>query len=154
MKIIKTFLIFNLIAVVFGCNNQPQNMNVTKGTLSQKVINDSVEKYSSIMEEDFWKDKPNPKAGEAAKGKILYNANCKSCHGLNGEGKKSKNISPLTVKTITDGLLFFQTSTGFGEKMKGYHQGLKMNGKNFNNSLSEDEVWQIVDYVKTLSKVE
>ena len=76
---------------------------------------------------------------QLAAGKSLFENNCGSCHGLNGQG--SGNIPSLTtaaVKSATDGELFWFIT-----------QGDINNGMPSWASLPEEQRWQIVRYLET-----
>jgi glucose/arabinose dehydrogenase/mono/diheme cytochrome c family protein len=85
----------------------------------------------------------NPYAGQRtaiAAGAKLYGQNCVTCHGMNGSG--TGNVPPLSLgpaQSAPDGEVFWFITTGSAG-----------NGMPSWASLSEQERWQIVTYLKSL----
>ncbi len=86
----------------------------------------------------------NPDAGQPAavsQGREAYANHCASCHGFGGEG--SGNVPPLVhgaLADVPDGSVFWYITKGdMGNGMPSWA------------SLSEDQRWQIVTFVKDLS---
>ena len=96
-------------------------------------------------------EKKNPVAPSPptlAAGKGVYSRECVSCHGLGGkgDGKKGRDLQPLPanlsdpkVTAQTDGALFWKISTG------------RKPMPSFQKELSDDERWQVIDYIRTLA---
>ena len=95
----------------------------------------------------------NPVAGDAEAtdiGKELYNKHCKSCHGAKGLGDGSKaaeletpsgDFSTEEFHSQTDGEIFYKTKEGRDEM------------PSFKKKIAEDEdIWSIVNYVRTMNK--
>jgi mono/diheme cytochrome c family protein len=94
----------------------------------------------------------NPVAkGDASNkaGMALYNKNCASCHGKVGlgDGVKARalkthpgDFSKPEFQNQTDGELFTKTKTGRGEMPK------------YEGKLSDNDIWNIVNYMKTFKK--
>jgi mono/diheme cytochrome c family protein len=83
----------------------------------------------------------------AADGKALYQKNCQSCHGANGNAPaamaKSMGVPPVTaaaLKEKDDAAMLRIIAEGAG-KMPGY-----------SNKMSPAEQKQVLDYMKTLGK--
>jgi len=83
-------------------------------------------------------------------GKDLWAKNCKSCHGAKGLGDGPKGASlktfpgdftSSTFQCMTDGELFFKTSTGRDE-MPAYEKKLP----------DANDRWALVAYMRTLKK--
>ncbi len=78
-------------------------------------------------------------------GKMIYNKNCRSCHGKLGDGMGS-GANELETKPTdftnpeflnqTDGSMFWKTSEGRDEM------------KTYKEKLSEEEIWLVVNYIK------
>jgi glucose/arabinose dehydrogenase/mono/diheme cytochrome c family protein len=88
-------------------------------------------------------DQKNPLAGQQAAvlaGRKLYAADCSACHGATGQG--SGNIPALSygpTQSAADGEVFWFITTGsVGNGMPGW------------GSLSEQQRWQIVVYLRSL----
>jgi mono/diheme cytochrome c family protein len=94
--------------------------------------------------------KKNPVAADAAstsRGKTVYTAECFTCHGASGRGdgpqaaQLEKNPGNLTnLQGQSDGALFWKISEG------------KKPMPTFSTKLSEQQRWDVVNYIKTLSK--
>ena len=96
---------------------------------------------------------PNPvKPGPTsiAAGKKKYGYDCAMCHGTDGDGKGDLAIDmklkmtdyrdPASLKSVTDGEMFYVIKNGKGE----------MTGEE--NRLKPDEMWNLVNYVRSFSK--
>ncbi len=104
--------------------------------------------------EEF-KTMTNPMAGSAenaAKGEVIFEADCTSCHGqeAKGDGLAGTSLDPkpadLASKQayLSDGYLFWRISVGgaiapFYSAMPAW-RGL----------LSEDHIWKVITYLRTL----
>ena len=90
---------------------------------------------------------PTPEGIAAAT--IIYENRCANCHGLNGDGKGPKaeelSVAPADFRNaramaaVTDGELYWQITKG-ARPMPSFE------------SLSEQERWQLVDYVRTFAQ--
>jgi mono/diheme cytochrome c family protein len=102
---------------------------------------------------DAAKNKKNTVASNAesiAAGKTLYATHCKSCHGAKGLGDGSKaaqlktepgDFSKADFQSQTDGSIFYKTSEGRDDMPK------------FKQKISDaDDIWSIVNYLRTLKK--
>lgn len=79
-------------------------------------------------------------------GKGLYEKHCISCHGETGKGKN--NIPDLTdnfwIHGDSDGEIFHVITDG----VKGTHM------RGFKKELTKEMRWHIVNYIKSLKKIE
>jgi mono/diheme cytochrome c family protein len=82
-------------------------------------------------------------------GQALYVKTCAACHGKTGLGNGPKAKSLKTVPTDftkaasqnqTDGEHFYKTKTGRGDMPK------------YEGKLSDDDIWNIINYVRTFKK--
>lgn len=100
---------------------------------------------------DAQKNKANPLKGDAsavAVGKTLYNTHCKSCHGTKGKGDGTKaaqldtecgDFTSSAFQAQTDGAIFYKTFEG------------RKDMPSFKKKIPEaDEIWSIVNYMRTL----
>jgi len=97
------------------------------------------------------KNSPVPVSAEVeAKGGKLYDQYCRTCHGETGLGDgaagsgldpKPANFHRGSVQGQSDGTLFYKISTGRGPM------------PSFKNSLSEEQRWQLVAYIRKLPTV-
>lgn len=94
---------------------------------------------------------PVPATPEAiGAGMMIYMEHCEKCHGENGDGKGPKaaelSIAPQdltdghTMSRVTDGEFFWQISEG------------RRPMPAFKDKLTEEERWQVVDYIRTFAK--
>ena len=93
--------------------------------------------------------KTNPLSGDtkaAVAGKTTFTANCMVCHGPlgQGDGPAAAALTPkpanFTTSTETEGGLFWKLGEGRGAMVS------------FKTSLTENQRWEIVAYLKTLQK--
>lgn len=101
---------------------------------------------------DSAKNKKNPIASDEASiaaGKKIYEKDCMNCHGKKGkgDGKDAANqdvtvadLSTAKVQAQADGELFWKIAEG--------RKPMPSNKKDH----SEDQIWQLVKYVRTLAK--
>jgi mono/diheme cytochrome c family protein len=82
-------------------------------------------------------------------GMALYTKNCASCHGKTGlgDGVKARTIkdfpgdfSKVAFQSLIDGDIFYRTKTGRGDMPK------------YEGKLADDDIWNIVNYLRTLKK--
>jgi len=82
-------------------------------------------------------------------GKKIYTKMCWTCHGSEGlgDGPVSGSLTPLpadfsnaTFQKQTDGAIYWKLSTGKGTMAP------------YENSLTEDQRWAIVNYLRTIKK--
>jgi mono/diheme cytochrome c family protein len=99
-----------------------------------------------------FKSMKNPVAmsdASTAAGQALYAKTCAACHGKTGlgDGPKAKSLktpptdfSKAESQKQTDGEHFYKTKTGRGDMPK------------YEGKLSDDDIWNIVNYIRTLKK--
>ena len=109
------------------------------------------------LDQDKWvapassKALKNPVSGKSSinSGKSIYKTRCTVCHGDKGEGDgpAGKALTPpaanhtvAAVQNQTDGEIFWKISEGRGAMV-----GWKL-------ILSEEERWDLVNYIRTLKK--
>ncbi len=90
-----------------------------------------------------------PTADSLAKAKKLYAIDCAMCHGDKGDGKGDmasdiKNVTDFTnpdaLKNRTDGELFYTIRHGKGD--------MPLEG----DRAKDDDIWNLVNYVRSLAK--
>lgn len=85
----------------------------------------------------------NPYSGRRSAvkaGAALYNSNCSTCHGEDARGAGAAlNLRTGTTHAATDGSLFWVITNGDENGMPSFAR------------MSEDERWQIVTYLKSLT---
>lgn len=102
---------------------------------------------------EYTKGLKNPFAGNiaaTAEGKVIYEQMCVLCHGITGEGNGEAGLSLekkpanfLTLKDIaddTDGEIFWKITVG------------KPPMASYDELLTEDQRWQLVNYIRQLNK--
>ena len=129
---------------ISACGDQPSR-SIFLETEEASGIPDPPETFADLI---------NPFAGDqgaALEGDILYQANCSSCHGFTGEGDgtasaglepKPQNLAERQSE-LSDAYLFWRISDGgliepFNSLMPGW-RGL----------LSEEQIWQVITYLRT-----
>ena len=84
-----------------------------------------------------------------AAGKTLYAKHCKSCHGASGKGdgpkaaqleKECGDFTSAEFKSMTDGEIYWMTTEG-KDPMPTYEK-----------KMTDEERWQVVQYVRTLGE--
>jgi mono/diheme cytochrome c family protein len=91
--------------------------------------------------------KPTPES--LAQGKKYYGYDCAMCHGATGDGKGEVNngekvpdfTNAAAMKDMSDGQMFCSLKTG-----KGHNMPLER------VRTSENELWNLINYVRSLSK--
>ncbi len=82
-----------------------------------------------------------------AAGKVIYSAQCLSCHGPAGHGDgpaakdlnpKPRNLADPKIQEQTDGSIFWKLTEG------------RKPMPTFEKLLSEDDRWTVINYVRTL----
>lgn len=97
----------------------------------------------------------NPVPADAkslAEGKELYVANCLDCHGETGKGDGP--MAAYTGEPLPSDLSDAEWKHGSsdGEIFKVIHEGVENTGmKNFDKDLTEQQIWHLVNYVKSLA---
>jgi len=96
---------------------------------------------------------PVPSSPESiAKGKELFTKNCRFCHGADAKGNgpmapEGTHPSDLTDakwdRGSTDGEIFLVIRDGAGPKM---------DMKGYKSKMSETDIWNIVNYLRSLAK--
>jgi mono/diheme cytochrome c family protein len=100
--------------------------------------------------------KTNPFAGDASaisEGKIIYQSNCASCHGesAQGDGPAASSLDPKPqdlaelVPSLSDGYILWRISDG--GMLPPFHSAMPA----WKTILSEDQIWQLVAYLRELS---
>lgn len=93
-------------------------------------------------------DVPTPEGADLGNGEELYQADCKTCHGRKGEGKKSKDSPQIAGQY--DGYLLRQIEMFKGNKRE---HGGDPEDDTFDD-YSDQEILDIVGYVTTLDNKE
>jgi mono/diheme cytochrome c family protein len=87
-------------------------------------------------------------------GRVLYAANCASCHGLTGRGDGlakplDEQGNPISVRDLTTGE--FRGGSDVAEVFKRIRCGVPGTPMSSAVALSDEEVWQLVYYVRFLA---
>ncbi len=96
---------------------------------------------------------PNPATPDmVTQGQALFGDNCARCHGKTGVGDGPDGdpqalpadlTDPFRAPLNPDGTLFYKISNGKGAEMPA-----------FKDKLTKDQIWSVVEYIKTLRKPE
>ena len=96
----------------------------------------------------------NPEPGDVAsatRGGLLFSQNCARCHGRGGEGdgpegvnlpSRPRDLTAPRLSGLSDGEIFETISGG-----RGYMPS-------WQSRLSESQIWDLVNYVRTLAREE
>ena len=115
----------------------------------------SAAQYAGWMIAEGARDEKSPLssvAGAATRGKAVFAANCARCHGPEGKGNgpDSDHAADLTDDLRTElnpeGVLFYKVLNGHGKQLRGYMYDMPA----FQATLSKDEIWAVVEYLKVL----
>ena len=102
---------------------------------------------------DKFQKMANPVKADAeslATGKELWAKHCQSCHGKSGKGDGSKaaqlkttpdDLSKAEIQKQPDGAFFYKTSEG-REDMPSFKKKIT----------DQDEIWAVVNYIRTFKK--
>jgi mono/diheme cytochrome c family protein len=99
--------------------------------------------------------KTNPFEGEeeaAAEGEVLFQANCASCHGPGGagDGPAAAGLEPAPTNlaeiqgNLADNYLYWRIADG------GLMQPFNSVMPAWRGILSEDQIWQLITFIRTL----
>ncbi len=151
MKDIKKYLFFTILLTTsffYFMSTQKFNENSVLKPLQQ--VSDTTEWIAP----DSVNDLVNPIENDEEslkEGKMSYRVHCRSCHGKLGDGKGSGAGDISTVVTDftnpefhnqSDGSMFWKIAEGRND-MEPYKK-----------KISEDEIWEIVIYIKTFAPAE
>ena len=107
----------------------------------------TVEPWNAPARASAKKNPVHADAASIARGKAVYTAECFTCHGSLGKGDGPQaaqlEINPGNLTNLqgqSDGALFWKVSEG------------KKPMPTFSTKLSEQQRWDVVNYIKTLSK--
>lgn len=122
------FLLSGAIILLFAFS--PMQQTWTAPATANKVTNPVASNEQSI-----------------AAGKIIYTKNCYDCHGKKGKGdgpksgdleKGPKDFTKAPFQSQTDGALYWKVTEG------------KKPMPSFKKDLSNEQRWQVINYVRTL----
>jgi cytochrome c len=94
------------------------------------------------------KNPVKPTAESQAKAKTLYRRDCAFCHGDNGDGKNTMDVTladwanPSSLASKTDSDLFATIRNGVGDKMPPEDAG----------RAADTDIWNLIIYIRSLSK--
>lgn len=95
----------------------------------------------------------NPAPGDAASiaaGKGVYEKNCANCHGATGlgDGKMGAEMNPKPSNLVDAD---WKHGSSDGEMFTVIKTGIKGTGmRAFNSKLTEKQIWDVVNYVRSL----
>ena len=95
---------------------------------------------------------PVPGSPESiAAGKQTYTRNCAPCHGTSGEGGPGNDLIPA-APDLTDAM--WDHGSTDGEIFSNIRNGVApdFNMTPFKDKLKDDEIWNVVNYVRSIAK--
>lgn len=86
-----------------------------------------------------------------AAGKLIYQKNCATCHGINGQGGPGNDLIPAAPALTGDKWKHGSTD---GEIFDNIRNGI---GPNFNmipwkDQLQDPDIWNVVNYLRSIAK--
>jgi mono/diheme cytochrome c family protein len=86
-----------------------------------------------------------------ATGKQIYQRSCASCHGVTGQGGPGNDLIPAAPSLVdekldhgsTDGEIFSNVKNGVAPDF---------NMVPFKDTLNDDDIWRVVNYIRSLAK--
>jgi cbb3-type cytochrome c oxidase subunit III len=93
----------------------------------------------------------NPLPGTAQmieRGRTLYRRHCASCHGVGGKGDGGQALSGGEPSDLTDDVWDYGSTDG--EIFVAIRDGLSADMQPYKEKLKDQELWQIVVYVRSL----
>ncbi len=172
MKHLKSIILHS--ALVVDClgfqparsTNQPNFENTEKKYQLSKSFNyypqeEDTSKWMAPAEADNLINPVDVNEETLTEGKMIYRVNCRSCHGRLGDGQgveaadlntKVNDFTNSDFLRQTDGAIFWKISEG--RIMKNKNSQGKDDMEAFKDDLEEEEIWLLVNYVKTFSKEE
>ncbi len=86
-----------------------------------------------------------------AAGQQLYLRNCASCHGRNGQGGPGNDLIPAAPSLLGDG---WSHGSADGEIFTNIKNGVapEFNMVPFKDKLKDDEIWSVVNYIRSIKK--
>jgi mono/diheme cytochrome c family protein len=94
---------------------------------------------------------PVPATAESiAAGKQLYQRNCASCHGTSGEGGAGNDLIPAAPNLVDD---HWDHGSTDGEIFDNIKNGIApdLNMVPFQDKLKDDEIWSVVNYIRSIA---
>jgi mono/diheme cytochrome c family protein len=136
-----------LVILAFSCraqqnqSSQPAGEKTSSPSASAKIPPEALKVVNPVK----------PTAASIAAGKKKYGYDCAMCHGAEGDGKGDLAIDmklkmpdyrdPATLKSVTDGEMFYVIKNGNGGAMPSEADRLK-----------DEDVWSLVNYIRSISK--
>lgn len=147
------------------------SMLPSKNLLTKKETNALLDyiyrEFAGIDPDDRLEDIPVPpkKAGGNKNIKIVYEINCSRCHGEAGDKgariihqkfPQPRNfLNRAYMDSVSDEQLFKAIARGIpGTRMKAYREAVPGSRVKTKETLSDDTLWLLVDYVRRLGKSE
>lgn len=158
LKLVNPFFILILIGVYAFSACSSSDNNTPEGNSESQEPSTSSMDHVHVDPPDEFAELTNPLADDPEAieaGKVLYDDLCVSCHGPEGQGDgpagealepKPANLADgMMMGELSDGYLFWRISKGGA--MEPFNSAMPA----WEASLTEEERWQLVRYIRSLS---
>ncbi len=161
MKLQPVVFLFIVIAYILlsGCSSSQPESPAEEDQQAAETPTEETAVHSHSDAPDEFESLTNPFVGDSqaiATGKAIFEDKCAECHGPEGKGDGPEavfnNPKPADLANTevmsghSDGYLFWRVTKG--GSMEPFNSGMKA----FEMSLDDNERWQVITYVRTLSE--
>lgn len=142
------------VLLITACSNTPET-TPTEEIHDEEASPEAGEDHGHVETPDEYADLSNPFAGDQQAleaGEVIYQANCASCHGIEGAGdgpvadvldpKPSDITDTHMMEELSDGYLFWRIKEG------GDFEPFNSSMPAWEETLTEEEHWQVISFIR------